>query len=1563
MKKYNNHSISSGSCMLHPKRILSIMIACAITITPLLSSTDAWAAQGQPETKKDTVRDNSDKEGAPATGSSKEDTSADDSFQGNDTPEDALNHDSEQNNASGNNTAGNPSNENSAQDGTSKNNASQDGAENGNGQTTPENTLPAVTSIEPLTAEESVFSFDTKPSLEEVTALFPAVLSVHMDNGDETVSLPVTWECTDGYEETESDVYEFTPSWDTTAYPVSGQLKSWDIPSIIVSIRSSLPDYFLTDADQADISLTTLAKGKDILALIYLCDSYLIKEAPDADASTVANVSTGQSVQITGVAEDEARNIWYRVKAVNGGGEYTGYVEREYLAYSDEDFLEWEKASVSANPALAATPMLLSDSVPEDIKAFPSSYQSALMKLKEQHPNWIFVNMKTEVDFQTAVKQENSKDRSLISSKSNASWKAGAYDNAWSYPTDGILAYYMDPRNFLSEKYIFQFELLSYNSTYHTESAVQGILKNTFMSGSIPEDGQGRTYAQAFYSIAKNLGVSPFHLASRVRQEQGDGKSALISGTYPGYTGLYNYFNIGATGKGNTQVIENGLAKAREYGWTTRYLSLAGGADIISKNYIRKGQDTLYLQKFNVSKTSAAGLYNHQYMQNIAAPSSETVSVKNAYASAGSINNPFVFRIPVYENMPANPCPQPADLKSVTLDRETLTLKSEETYTLTAQIDGKAAAPSSVSFSSSDAKIASVDTNGTVTALAAGSAKISCTVSGGTTAVCTVTVQKNVPPYTVPVLNPVTYTPDRTLKDIALPTGWAWENPSIVPTVNNSGYPAVYTPADTGRYETVKQTLTLTVQKGTPVYTVPSGLQTAAGNTLASVKLPAGFAWDKPDTVLGKAGTFSHTASYNPDTANYQTVTGISVSVTVTEKSTACTSHTYGGWVVAVPATCTKAGTQTRSCRQCGAEEKAAIPATGHNYVSAVTKQPTENETGVRTYTCGGCGDTYTEEIAKLPVSHKHSYTASVTSAAACGKTGVKTYTCSCGDTYTEAIPALAHNYTSEVTKEASETEAGIRTYTCGLCGHTYTESIAKLPASHKHAYSSSVAKQPTCTDKGIKSYVCSCGDTYSEETAALGHDMADGTCRRCGYTVPAQKPGAGSGSGNGNTANGGNNNNGSSNNNNSNSGSNNDSNSNNDGSNDSNNNNGDDNDSNNDDNNNSNNGGNGSNSGNNNSNNNNGSNSGNSNNGGSSTPPASPESGSSMQNSASTTGNGNPSGAHSPARPEDVGSRNNGASIDMQKNAVLYEETISALRGQDIDVTLEMGNNIRWIINGKNIVADEANGIDMGVKPDTGNIPEALMAQAVRLSETGTAIALSLSHDGAFEFQPVLSVHTDAGFAGRFATLFHHNADTGLLEYVDETTVTEAGDILFTFSHASDYVIVISSTSLASVTSVDGTGIMGTAGQQNAPEETLPEDADILAVNAVPAQAEKEGNGIPPAVLLITILILLLLAAIGSTAFLLFRSKETEDEPNRSWSDFINRKPKTDTQDIKNLDEEEPAENDILQTEKYSGSSVFDEESEEDDYREPESSSGITGKKAVQPQTEEYDDGFDGFE
>lgn len=1310
--------------------------------------------------------------------------------------------------------------------------------------TEPEESPMAITSIAPLSDEESEFFFDAKPTLEELNASFPKELSVFPDESGSPTPIPVTWECGDDYENTEFDAYEFTPAWDTDAYPLAPSFDAYtNMPSITVYVQQGMSSVRLLDAAKAQDDLASLIAGKDIYALLYLCDTYEAKQKPGKEEAASVNISTGQSVRITGVGEDSLHNIWYQAGIDIGGSSYVGYIERDYLAYADEDLLAWEDRWISGQ-TYRMNAETAQAKLPADIAQFPASYQSGLLNLKTAHPNWIFVRMETDLDWKTAVQEENKNSRSLISSSVTSSWKTADFDKSWSYPSDGILAYYMDPRNFLSENYIFQFELLSYNDTYHKESAVQSILNGTFMSGAIPGDSKGQSYAQAFCNIARQLGVSPFHLASRVRQEQGNGTSPLISGTHPSYPGVYNYFNIGATGKGSVQVIENGLKKAAEYKWTTRYLSLEGGSNIISKDYIRKGQNTLYLQKFNVSKTSPSGLYQHQYMQNIAAPSSEAVSVKKAYATAGSINNPFVFRIPVYKNMPSSACPQPAAVKDITLNKTSLSLKAGESAVLTASIDGKPidapAAGSSLTFTSSNPKVASVTADGTVTAISAGTTDISCTLSGGSkaggTASCTVTVAKTDPAYTLPALNAVTYAPNQTLANIKLPSGWTWDNPSIVPTVSNQGYPATFTPSDTGKYNTVKKNLSLTVNKGVPVYTVPSGLKASSGSTLSSIKLPAGFAWEKPETVLEKEGTVSYHASYNPDPANYQTAANIAVAVSITPKaSSACTSHTYGEWTVTTPATCTADGIQTRSCLSCNFKETREIPAPGHDYISTTTK-------------------------------------------------------------------------------EATETAEGIRTYTCSKCQDSYTEAIAKLPASHKHSYSSSVSKQSSCTEKGIKTYTCSCGDTYSEEIPALGHDMADSKCRRCGYQAPQA-----------------NHNNGQTNGSSSSSG------------------------------------------------------------GSSSTSTSTSTNGSSPSGSNPPASGTTPSGSNPPAsgsssnggkKPADNTSDNSAAptapaqnvTIDMKSNTVLYEEAISSIRGKDIDVILNMGNSISWTINGSNIVADEANGIDMGVTPDTGSIPDALIMRASALSTTGTVIGLSLVHNGPLDFHPVLAISTAPENAGLAANLYYYNPDSEQLEFMDAVEIDENGTICFTFSHASDYVIIISETVMT-----DTGVIVSDHSAGNEPSSESPSED-----NGGGPLSEEEPSGLQPTTMVIIAVMLLIAIAIGITLFFILRSKkeadddwEEDEDDEEDETDEIRKeaedsssgrkefftedlstapdKKKFFTEDVSSLPNKGKRRKTIKED-----SSLDD--GDFDDYREPKKRKPVGNRPKIEPS--EFDeDEFDGFE
>ncbi|MBE5883538.1 MAG: hypothetical protein E7291_03800 [Lachnospiraceae bacterium] len=414
--------------------------------------------------------------------------------------------------------------------------------------------------------------------------------------------------------------------------------------------------------DEARGVLQDILAEREVMALVYLSDTYAVRQSASPDGATVVEVPSGQTVFIQDVVIDDNYEAWAYVCVSYQGTDYCGYVQRANLACSDERFLNWEM-EYGMNPGQVATYAATgAATVYADIEQFPASYRPALTALKEKHPNWTFVPMNTGLDWNTVIANEIGGGKSLVHSSFPAYCKEGAYDDgSWYYASEEVLKLYMDPRNSLHEDAIFQFEQLTYNASYHTEAAVKAFLDNTFMNSSKNAPGTEMKFHLIFWAIGAEKGreVSPFHLVARVLQEQGDGTSPLISGTYPGFEGYYNYFNVKASGKTTEEIIRNGLQYAKDKGWKGAYYSILGGADVISANYIKKGQDTLYLQKYNVAVDSPYGLYNHQYMQNISAPTSEAKSVKKLYAEAGALESTFVFKIPVYKNMPETPCAMP----------------------------------------------------------------------------------------------------------------------------------------------------------------------------------------------------------------------------------------------------------------------------------------------------------------------------------------------------------------------------------------------------------------------------------------------------------------------------------------------------------------------------------------------------------------------------------------------------------------------------------------------------------------------------------------------------------------------------------------------------------------------------------------------------------------------------------------------------------------------------------------------------------------------------------------
>jgi beta-N-acetylglucosaminidase len=373
---------------------------------------------------------------------------------------------------------------------------------------------------------------------------------------------------------------------------------------------------------------------------------------------------------------------WYFIEAQLNSISYYGYVKAENVLTNTSNEAEVPPSSQVLTDAEFEAEMMK--------QGFPNSYKSLLMQLHKQHPTWIFEAYQTGLDWNTVMEREGAVGINLLSNGKSIEWKSteqGAYNwktdkfvpydgSTWVTSSKEATAYYMDPRNFIDEKGIFQFELLSYNKGYQSVSGVEGILFNTPLYNCnytyVNNEGNQDTisYAETFVDAAEYSGVSPYHLAARVKQEVVTGMTSLsssVSGTVSGLEGLFNFYNIGAfnsTAPGGA--VANGLKYAKNgttsqelnllyrIPWDSPYDSIVGGAYIIGRNYINKGQNTIYMQKFNVTPTST---FSHQYMANVEAPSAEAKKTYAAYS--GMMDVPIVFSVPVYLNMPETVSPMP----------------------------------------------------------------------------------------------------------------------------------------------------------------------------------------------------------------------------------------------------------------------------------------------------------------------------------------------------------------------------------------------------------------------------------------------------------------------------------------------------------------------------------------------------------------------------------------------------------------------------------------------------------------------------------------------------------------------------------------------------------------------------------------------------------------------------------------------------------------------------------------------------------------------------------------
>lgn len=404
-----------------------------------------------------------------------------------------------------------------------------------------------------------------------------------------------------------------------------------------------------------------------------------LRTAPDKTSSIIATVRRGVVLEVLG-----QENGWYKVATgyfVNGK-EITGYISGNYT-----------RTAVIKPGKNAYTDYL-------SFLGFPASYQSYLVSLHSQYPNWVFIANDTGESWDRALANEVNRPSypgiSLIHPHQPSSWKKSSdgyynyetstyevYDGSWNAASDELVAYFLDPRNFLNATDVFQFLDQRYDENSQTLESVKKIVKGVFLDAASVTDVDGTvfTYPQVFCEIGQALGVSPNYIASVVRQEIGTADNPSITGKSAKYPGYFNYYGVYAYTTATESASEHGLWFASGSGsgqtsynrpWNTRIRALWGGAEYLASNYVLGGQNTLYFKKYNVS-CDADNHFIHQYMTNVMGSYSEGRSLSNGYDEELR-GLPLAFDIPVYGGLPAEPAKCPTGdgcinnrLRSITL--------------------------------------------------------------------------------------------------------------------------------------------------------------------------------------------------------------------------------------------------------------------------------------------------------------------------------------------------------------------------------------------------------------------------------------------------------------------------------------------------------------------------------------------------------------------------------------------------------------------------------------------------------------------------------------------------------------------------------------------------------------------------------------------------------------------------------------------------------------------------------------------------------------------------------
>lgn len=266
-----------------------------------------------------------------------------------------------------------------------------------------------------------------------------------------------------------------------------------------------------------------------------------VRSGPGTGYSAIGKLSYGAAVTVLGEAAASNGAIWYQIRFTGtGGAQSTGYVLSSYIQFStayssDADFEAYLNA-----------------------QGFPESYRPGLRELHARYPQWVFTAVDTGLDWNEVIQNESLVGRNLVSSTSVSSWKStadGAYDwgsgtwpgfdgSSWVAASEDIIRYYMDPRNFLNETYVFQFLGQSYNSAVHTREGLAALVKGTFLEGSATG---GSTWTGVGGNGSGNTTAGPGGSS-----QGGTSSGGTVYG--PGYTGS-NGASTGNTSSGTNSAV------------------------------------------------------------------------------------------------------------------------------------------------------------------------------------------------------------------------------------------------------------------------------------------------------------------------------------------------------------------------------------------------------------------------------------------------------------------------------------------------------------------------------------------------------------------------------------------------------------------------------------------------------------------------------------------------------------------------------------------------------------------------------------------------------------------------------------------------------------------------------------------------------------------------------------------------------------------------------------------------------------------------------------------------